>query len=68
MPITVELETGYEFTDLKFNSRDAECIIHSVLAHERVNGKWFKDPYGDLVDRVRKAVLRLGESHYYLMM
>ena len=60
MPISVELETGYDFTGLGLNARDAEYIIHSILAHERVNGEWFKDPYGDLVDRVRKAVLRMG--------
>ena len=60
MPITVELEAGYDFTGLKFNARDAEYIIHSVLAHDRVNGEWFNDPYGDLVDRVREAVLRMG--------
>lgn len=60
MPISVELEAGYDFTGLNFNARDAEYIIHSVLAHDRVNGEWFKDPYGDLVDRVRKAALRMG--------
>jgi hypothetical protein len=64
MPISVTLESGYDFTDLSITARDAEYIIHSVLSHDRVNGEWFKDPDSDLVDRVRKAVVRLGAKPF----
>lgn len=60
MPISVELEAGFDFTGLKVSARDAEYIIHSILSHDRVNGEWFKDPDNDLVDRVKKAAYRMG--------
>lgn len=59
MPIAVELEAGFDFSGSSLSARDAEYIIHSVLSHDRVNGEWFKDLDGDLVDCVGKAALRM---------
>lgn len=64
MPMKVELEAGFDFSGLALTARDAEYIVHSLLAHDRVNGEWFKDPGEDLVDRVRKAVTRMGAVNY----
>jgi hypothetical protein len=64
IPISATLASGYDFTDLSISARDAEYIIHSVLSHDRVNGEWFKYPDGDLVNRVRKVVVRLGAKQF----
>lgn len=60
MPIRVELDAGFDFKNAELNARQAEYIVHALLAHQRVNGEWFKDPNEDLVDRVRKAVTKIG--------
>ncbi len=61
-PFAVELEAAWSFEDTGLTAEAVEAAIHSLLEPDRINGEWFRDPEGDLADRVGKAVTRLGGS------
>ena len=59
-PFLVELEAAWTFENSALDALQVEQAFHSLLEPDRVNGEWFKDPDGDLVARVGKAIAKLG--------
>ena len=62
MPNSVELEGAWGFENSAIDAAKAERALHALLAHDHVNGEWFRDEAEDLVDRVSKCLRILGAT------
>ena len=60
MPIKVELAGAWSFELTSLDAMHVERAAHDLLAPLQINGEWFKDEDGSLVDRVGRFCLRLG--------